>query len=212
MTIKAIATATNLKDEGFINFERSLKKFNWDYDIISSNYVAYGSKMKNAYNYALNTKASHLFILDAYDVIVLDTMENAIDKLPNNCVMFNAEKGCWPWSDWAKEYPYVPHAWKYLNGGAAFVNVEKFIQLFEDNPIKDKDNDQEVLGRVYLDKRDQYNILLDTGCTVFQSIAFRSDGDFSYIDNRLYNNKTNTCPIIIHGNGRTSMNKIVSLL
>jgi hypothetical protein len=42
---KLIATATNLEHEGFKQFKRSLDAYGWDYEILSHNYIAYGSKM-----------------------------------------------------------------------------------------------------------------------------------------------------------------------
>lgn len=213
MKIKTIATATSQNNLGYKKFIESLNKFKWDYDIISHNYVAYGSKMKNAYEYAKKTDATHLFILDAYDIVVLGTLEEAIYKMDNTSgVVFNAEKACWPHGDLAEYYPHVFSPWKYLNGGAAFVEVRSFIRLFEENPIKDTDNDQENLTKIFLEKREKYNMTLDNYCDVFQSIAFEHEDDFEYLNNRLINMKTFTCPIIIHGNGKTNMSKIYELI
>lgn len=215
MKVKLIATATDLNQHGFKEFKRSLNHFGWDYEIISKRYIAYGSKMKNAYEYALQTDCSHLFIVDAYDVFMLGTPQEALDSIENkDVVLFNAEKACWPHVEWAKEYPVVHSTWKYLNGGACFVDVELFKKLFEENPIKDTDNDQEVLGRIYLDKRDKYNMKLDSDCKVFQSIAFEHEDDFEYLEDagRLYNKETGSLPVIIHGNGKTPMEKVYKLL
>lgn len=213
MKIKVVTTVTNPTNYGFKQFVKSLDKFNWAYEVIANNYVAYGSKMLNAYHYALSTDCSHLFILDAYDIVVLGTMEEAVSKLPTiGGVLFNAEKACWPHQEWDKEYPQIDSPWKYLNGGAAFVNVEAFIKLFEAYPIKDTDNDQEILGRLYLDHRNIFDMRLDTNCSVFQSIAFGHENDFQYGKDRIINNYTNTIPVIIHGNGKTDMSKVYKLL
>lgn len=213
--VKLISTCTDYRHPGYLKFKESLDTFKWDYEFLNAQYVAYGSKMVAAYEYTKKTDCTHLFIVDAYDIFMLGTMQEALDKIPDkDCILFNAEKASWPYGEWAKEYPEVEGQWKYLNGGACFVQVEKFIRLFEENPIRHTDNDQPALARVYLDKRDQYNMKLDTNCDLFQSIAFEHDGDFLIQDGnvRFINLEMGTSPIIIHGNGKTPMDKIYKLL
>lgn len=213
MKVKLIATATDLKHPGYQQLKRSLDMFGWSYEILSGKYKAYGSKMVNAYNYAKTTDCTHLFIVDGYDIVVLGTMQEALSKIGDtDCILFNSEKGCWPYPEWAAKYPLIPSDWKYLNGGACFVKTDLFIKLFEDNPIDHTDNDQVNLAEIYLNKRNQYNMRLDTECEVFQSIAFEHPEDFGYASRRLNNNKTGSMPIIIHGNGKTDMNRIYGLL
>lgn len=217
--MKLITTITNPHHRGYLQFKRSLDYYEWNYEVIVGNYTAFGSKMINAYEYALKSKDDYLFITDAYDVFMLSTMEEAASKIHNtyntlDLIIFNAEKGCWPYGQWDKLYPEVSTPWKYLNGGAAFVNRLFFIKMFEENPIKHEDNDQVNLAKIYLTARNKYNMHLDTGCNAFQSIAFEEDNDFvlSEADHSLYNKKTDTYPIVIHANGRTDMNKIYKLI
>lgn len=207
MKCKLIATATDFNHEGFRQFKRSLDLFGWEYEILSGEYLAYGSKMVNAYNYAKKTDCTHLFITDAYDVLVLGTMQEALDKIEDkDCILFNSEKGCWPYAEkWKPLYPQVKSDWKYLNGGACFVKVDLFIKLFEENPIQHTDNDQVNLTEIYLNKRHRYNLKLDTDCKVFQTTAFEAPDDFKVSNKILTNTKTGTQPIFIHGNGGTKM-------
>lgn len=215
-SVKLIATATNTNHPGFKQFKKSLDKFNWNYEILDGKYTAYGSKMINAYNYAKTCKESHLFITDAYDVIVLGTMDEALSNIfwyPGKTILFNSEKGCWPYPDkWKNIYPVSGSEWNYLNGGACFVETQTFIKMFEENPIKHTDNDQVNLTEIYLNNRDKYFMELDTKCRCFQSVAFESDDDFLLYKNRLVNLKTKTMPIILHGNGGTKMNKFYELV
>ena len=175
----------------------------------------YGSKQIAAHKYAVEHDYTHLFIVDAYDVFVLGTMEEALDKIPDkDVVLFNAESQVWPYSHWKPQYPVSGSKWNYLNGGAAFVSVDRFCKLFGENPINHTDNDQVNLARVFLDKRDQYNMKLDTNCDVFQSVAFEDNDDFEYSTSthRLINLKNHTTPVIIHGNGGTDMSRVYNLL
>ena len=218
MKVKLISHCTDFSNPGYLKFKESLDIFKWDYQFLNERYDAYGSKMISAYNFAKKTDCSHLFICDAYDIYMLGTMQEAVDRLTNkfgsDCVVFNAEKACWPYTQWAQDYPIVESPWKYLNGGAAFVNTKRFIQLFEENPIQHHDNDQVNLARIYLDKRERYNMRLDTHCDVFQSIAFEHPDDFLLTDSNcpFVNLVTGSQPIIIHGNGKTNMNSIYKLL
>ena len=215
MRAKLIAMATDRNKPGLHQLERSLKHFGWDYEIIGGRYVAYGSKQIAAYEYAKKSDCTHLFIVDAYDVFVLGTMTDALNRIPDkDIVLFNAESQVWPYSEWKSEYPITGSKWNYLNGGAAFVAVDRFCRLFEENPISHTDNDQVNLARIFLDKRDRYNMKLDTNCDVFQSIAFEDPDDFYYdhSDKKLTNLKTSTQPIVIHGNGGTDMSMVYNLL
>jgi Methyltransferase domain len=196
---KLIATATNLEHEGFKQFKRSLDYYGWEYDILSHNYIAYGSKMRNAYEYAKKTDCTHLFIADAYDVLVLGTMQESLSRIMDKDVMlFNAEKGCYPYPDKAILYPKVESKFPYLNGGLCFVSVPLFIEMFEANPIADSDNDQANLTDLFLSGR--YKLQLDYDCKVFQSIAFCEPFEI------------NNGAIFYHGNGRTDMSYIYDRL
>ncbi len=211
MKAKLIMTATDVNNPGFLQLKRSLDHFGWDYVVLTGNYQAYGSKMVNAYEFAKQTDCTHLFIVDAYDVFVLGTMDQALDRIPDkDIILFNAEKGCWPFSEWASLYPEVQSPWKYVNGGAAFVSVPLFIEMFESNPIRDNDNDQINLAQFFLSQK--FNFKLDNNCDLFQSIAFEHPDDFEYLHGKLINKCTYTHPLIIHGNGRTEMHKIYELL
>lgn len=213
MKVGVISTATNQNHPGFEKFRHSLEHNGWPYNIIGNNYMAYGSKMVNAYEFAKQNDYTHLFILDAYDVVVTAPMKEVLDKIGDlETVMFNAEKACWPYPKWKERYPEVESEWKYLNGGAAFVSVPIFIKMFEDNPIKHSDNDQVNLAEIYLTKRDKYNMKLDNNCEIFQSIAFANSDEFLLDGEGLYNPKTGTHPKVFHGNGGTDMEGIYKAL
>lgn len=213
MKVKLITTASDLQHDGFLMLQKSLEKFGWDWDLCGTDYASFGSKMVNAYNYAKQTDCSHLFIVDAYDVVVLGTMEEALSKIPDKeVILFNAEKNAWPYEQWAMLYPEVHSPWKYLNGGVAFVSVLLFIKMFEDNPIYHSDNDQVNLASIYITNKDKYKMKLDTPCEVFQTMNSISSSDLERLDNGFNNLLTGTSPLIFHGNGRHPMDDIYELL
>lgn len=221
MKVKLIATASDSNHPGLINFERSLKKFEWDYEILMTDYQAFGTKMVNAYNYAKQTDCTHLFITDSYDVIALGTMQEALDKIENkDVILFNAERNAWPYEQWGMLYPECDSSFKYLNGGMAFVEVQRFIKMFEENPITVHDNDQVVLAKIFLTRGYKYDMILDTDCKVFQTLLGVNWNEFEFF-RRTYgtfheyfikNQGTNKFPVLFHGNGRCPMDKIIELL
>ncbi len=211
--IQLITTVSDLTHPGWLMLKKSLEKFKWDFAVLNSQYTAFGTKMVNAYQFAKQTDCTHLFIVDGYDVIVLATMAEALSKISDHdCCIWNAEKMAWPYEQWGMLYPKVFSEWKYLNGGACFVEVSKFIKLFEASGITHESNDQVNLAKLYLTEREKHNMKLDTGCKCFQSYAFISEDDYEYENGRLLNYKTATTPVIIHGNGQTNMDKVYELI
>lgn len=192
--------------------KKSLEKFGWDWEVCGTEYNAFGSKMVNAYNYAKQTDCTHLFIVDAYDVVTLGTMEEALSKITNKeVILFNAERNAWPYEQWAMLYPQVKSSWKYLNGGMAFVSVPLFIKMFEENPITHHDNDQVNLAATFL-TRNRYNMRLDNDCEVFQTLCGTNWDEFHIGIGRICNKHTNTLPVLVHGNGLHPMDKIWELV
>lgn len=207
--------ANNLNHGGLRQLERSLKHNGWDYHIIEAKYERFGSKQVAFYEYLkAHPEITHAFLCDAYDVFVLGSWEEVLQKIPyyNHTILFNAERACWPYADWATLYPECDGPWKYLNGGAAFVDSKVYIRMFEENPISHQDNDQVNLAKIFLSNRDEYCFNLDTKCKIFQSIAFEDPADFDCGCGRLFNNYHHTRPNIIHGNGKTSMEHIYQLI
>lgn len=213
MKVKLITTVSDTAHHGFKMLEKSLNKFGWDWEICGTEYHAFGSKMVNAYNYAKKTDCTHLFIVDAYDVIVLDTMEAALNRLPADAIVLNAEKNAWPYDQWALLYPECFGPWKYLNGGVAFVEVQRFIKMFEENPILHSDNDQVILAKTFLTCGSAYDMCLDNECIVFQTLCGLEDDDLIINSNgSVVNRIMKTRPIFLHGNGRHPMGKFYELI
>ncbi len=213
MKCKLITTVSDPTHPGWLTLKRSLDKFGWDHEICGTGYTQFGSKMVNAYNYARTTDCTHLFIVDAYDVVVLSGMEEALSRISDkDVILFNSERNCWPYPDWAPLYPDAYSSFKYLNGGMAFVSVERFIKMFEDNTITENDNDQPILSRVFITNGFDYKMELDTKCEVFQTLCGTNWDEFDFDGGALYNKETETSPLMIHGNGLAPMDKIIELL
>jgi hypothetical protein len=213
MKCKLITTVSDTEHPGFKMLVKSLEKFGWDWGVCGTEYCAFGSKMVNAYNYAKQTDCTHLFIVDAYDVVALSTMDEALRKIQDkNIVLFNSEINCWPFEQWAMLYPESETPYRYLNGGMAFVEVSRFIRMFEANPITHYDNDQVLLAKSYLTEREYFDMRLDTNCVVFQTLCGTSWDMFQFGNGRIKNILTDTYPCFAHGNGRAPLDKIYELI
>jgi len=213
MKCKLITTVSDPLHPGWLTLNRSLDKFGWDYEICGTSYEQFGSKMVNAYNYAKTTDCTHLFIVDAYDVLCYGTMISALEAIQSSdLILFNAEKNAWPYGQWAMLYPECETDYKYLNGGMAFVEVEKFCRMFEENPITIHDNDQVILAKTYLTRREKYKMSLDTNCNVFQTLCSTNWDEFDFSDGKIKNISTGTYPIFFHGNGLHPMDKLIELI
>ena len=213
MKCKLITTVSNPQHNGYKMLVKSLEKFGWDWEICGTEYHAFGSKMVNAYNYAKQTDCTHLFIVDAYDVVALASMDEVLRKIKDqNILLWNAERNAWPYEQWGILYPDCDTPYRYLNGGVAFVEVSRFIRMFEANPITHGDNDQVILAKAYLTEREWYDMRLDTGCVVFQTLCGTNWDEFEFKDGRIMNKETGTYPCFVHGNGLAPMNKIYELI
>jgi hypothetical protein len=150
--------------------------------------------------------------VDAHDVVVLGSPEEFNDNLLcSPLIVVSCEKACWPVAELAAAYPSRDVGeWKYINSGLYCSTSDSFIKLFESSPPIYEDDDQEWFTRSYL--RNDYYIIRDFNCILFQSYSHIADDDFDYKDGRLINLKTGTAPIFIHGNGRTDMTLIDQLL
>jgi len=218
--IKVVTTASDPNHPGLKQFERSLKFFNVPYHIIIHEWKGFGSKMIETYNYLKRNpdKLTHFVYADTYDSFVLGSMYDICDQIKDwDAILFQAEKACYPKPELQPKYPTHSSQWKYLNGGGWVAPVDDFLRMVEnDFPALDV-NDQAWSTDQFLKYHDTGAIKLDYKCSIFQSIAFEHETDFTYLwQNDKYGNlinlETKSFPIIFHGNGHTPMEKIYALL
>ena len=155
-----------------------------------------------------------VLICDSYDVLPVKGITNEKlfqhikDNLDLNKVTFNAEKNCYPNVNLKPLYPNIDSEWKYLNGGL-YVGSVKNILIMLENSLPKMVNviDQEVFSLSFV--KNEYNIDIDYECKVFQTLFMLNDGDLTIEDGNVKNNKTNTFPILIHGNGKSSLKQFL---
>lgn len=215
MNCKLITVFSHPEVDGLHKLIQSATKFGWSDNLVPiqvNPWQGFGTKLKTVYAYLLaNHDVDYLFFCDAYDVVLLGTMEEALSKLDLNKITVSAERGCWPDGDLEKYYPTrFEHRYNYLNSGLYFAPREKFLKLFEYNMPEYATDDQLWFTRLFL--FEDLDIVLDNNCEVFQSYSFVEEGDYEYSEDGVFNAKTGTWPILFHGNGRSDLTKIYELI
>ena len=207
--MKVIVSLDNPNHAGWLKLEESLKRHGWEYVTIVKEWKGFGTKIIGLYEHLVNAYDEDFIYLDAYDNYCIAPPDEFNYKHRGGTgLIISAEKGCYPDSHNRGKFASVPHEWKYLNSGQIYGKREDFMKLFEQNPVRFEDDDQRWYTDRFLERRS--SISLDY-CNIFQSVAFEVEGDFTLTYNRLYNNKTHTFPMFIHGNGKTDMTKFYAL-
>lgn len=216
-----VLTSTNDPYKCF-QLEKSLKRFGYDYHIIEHGWYGFLSKIHETYKYVKSLEGySHFLYTDAWDTAAL----RSFGFEPKEEILLSAERACYPYPELATQYPDSESPWKYVNGGGWLCYIPLFLKMYEECPPTTEMNDQVYFTKMFLEKRDEYNIRLDYDCEVFQTIAFCEwDRDFSESDDVMYkpgcevhykcvfNKSRMTHPIFFHGNGHTPMDRVYGYL
>lgn len=151
-------------------------------------------------------------LIDAFDVLPANgcTNQKLKDALLENFsmekVVFNAEKNCYPDGDLAIRYPHTNSSWRYLNAGILAGKISVLKHLYSEVLDKiPKSMDQLQFSIAFLNGAP---IELDNDCKVFQTLYMTSEEEISYSKEGIKNNVTGTYPLLIHGNGNASMDKV----
>jgi len=206
--MKVIVSLDNPNHAGWLKFEQSLKQHGWAYHPIVREWKGFGTKIIGLYEYLCSTDIDEFIYLDAYDNYCIASPHEFKFKKKDYPMILSSEKGCYPDTHKMGMFPVVNHEWKFLNSGQIYGTKEQFINVYNINPPRFEDDDQRWYTERFLAMRE--SIGLDY-CNIFQSVAFEVEGDFTLTYNRLYNNKTHTFPMFIHGNGKTDMSKFYLL-
>jgi hypothetical protein len=206
--MKVIVSLDNPNHAGWLKLEESLKQHGWAYHSIVREWKGFGTKIIGLYEYLCSTDIDEFIYLDAYDNYCIASPHEFKFKKKDYRMIVSSEKGCYPDTHKMGMFPVVNHEWKFLNSGQIYGTKEHFINVYNTNPPRFEDDDQRWYTERFLAMPDK--IGLDY-CNIFQSVAFEVEGDFTLTYNRLYNNKTHTFPMFIHGNGKTDMTKFYQL-
>lgn len=210
--MRIITVASKLDEQGLENLVDSLQKFGHDFDIIVTDWRGFGTKLIEVYEYfRQNEDVNELIFVDAYDVLFLANAKEIESKIKDRTkILVSVEKGCWPDSSLASQYPETKSEWKYINSGTYYAPRELYMRMIENNPPQYTDDDQLYLTNEFLNNPDAF--VLDYDCEVFQCHSFVAEDDYEYKEGRVFNLKTNSIPCIIHFNGKSDNSKVLKLL
>lgn len=217
MSLKIISVISDRDNDGYRQLTRSLNHHKYNHESLVHPF-SFGGQMQYIYEYAKNNWGWFLYT-DGWDTFALGNQDELEKKLSEGVrMLISAEKNCYPHAEKSVRYPACETEWKYCNGGGFLTYCEYFVKLYEESHDPTS-NDQDWLTEVFLAGKAS----LDTGCQIFQTIAFEGPEDFSRVlvpdrgsvwgdSLRLKNNKTGSLPLFMHGNAHTPMTKIYGLL
>jgi hypothetical protein len=215
MKLKFVTTLSNPKQYGWLKLEKSLKEYGWDYHGIVHKWTGYLSKITQTYEHLKKLKLegyTHFVYSDSYDSLCFGSaLEVELKMFNKQGLVFSTEKACYPYPDWAIEFPESESPWKYLNGGGWYGSIDAYIRMVETDPPVNDLNDQVWSQRQFLHNNPDGYIQLEYGCAVFQTYAFHALGDFELSDGRVRNLITDSQPVFLHFNGHTKADEIYAL-
>ncbi|THD23896.1 Procollagen-lysine 2-oxoglutarate 5-dioxygenase [Fasciola hepatica] len=216
-----VITVATERNDAFERFMRSAEIYGYDVKVLGmgstwrggdvAKSVGGGQKVRLLKEELEDKRNGDLLILfvDSYDVLFLDTKEALLKAYGDfgAKVVFGAEDFCWPQQSLADVYPTVkPGQKRFLNSGAFMGPASLLYEIVSALEIKDEDDDQLYYTKLFLnsDMRKSLGMVLDHSATIIQNL----NGALNEVEVRfteetgyLYNIKTNTKPIIVHGNG-----------
>ena len=153
--------------------------------------------------------------IDAYDIIVSDTVHNIYKKFINTkCnILFSSELVCFPYINFDKYTKIfndnIETNFKYLNSGGYIGYKENIYNMLSSKSISDIrelcniGGDQNFFTQYYLINynNSKINIKLDYKQSIFQSMCCVNFNDFEFHNGYLYNKYLDTYPSFIHFNG-----------
>lgn len=167
-----------------------------------------GAKVNRLRSFVLTEVHDRELVLfvDAFDVMVLADREEivtkfqALEKLQNRSLFFNAEKDCYPYvPDICEEYPKAPHErWRYLNSGL-FIGRGAALKEMLRLPVEDRmeGGDQAFYQRYF--KHFPSRVGLDYGCEIVcASHGVTAAVDMEVKSSRLKNTATGASPCAVH--------------
>ncbi|KAK2187715.1 hypothetical protein NP493_156g03050 [Ridgeia piscesae] len=217
-----VLTVATEETDGFRRFMRTANKYQLNVKVLGLGEKWEGGNMamstgggqkvmllRKALEELKDEKDLVVMFVDSYDLIFTageKEILQAFNKF-NAKVVFSAEDFCWPDRRLESQYPIVRMTEKrYLNSGGFIGLVAELYDLVTRGDVKAADDDQLFYTKLFLDEqlRAKLSVKLDTRGEIFQNlngaleeVTLKFKGSSGY----LYNSRTGTSPLVIHGNG-----------
>ncbi|XP_074654801.1 procollagen-lysine,2-oxoglutarate 5-dioxygenase 1-like [Tubulanus polymorphus] len=229
-----VFTVATENTDGFQRFMRSAKKYDYNVKVLGMGTDWLGGNMEglgggqkvkllsDALEPYKDDENLLVMFVDSYDLVFTqsgDEIKKLFTKMDAK-VVFGAEDFCWPDQSLISRYPAVrSNEKKYLNSGGFIGYASTIYQIVTNSPIDDDEDDQLYYTRIFLDEdsRDQLKIKLDTKAEIFQNLNGALDEvtlKFKGENGFLYNTRTGSTPVVIHGNGpiKPEFNRLTNYL
>ena len=164
-------------------------------------------KIKFVRDFVKNLPADDIVLfMDGYDTFFADHPTVALDRYFDIGIdlLFGAEEDCWPLSDdeffKLKWTPVDDTPYRYLNSGLFMGKAGAILAFIDLDAPYAKEDDQLYYQQRYLTLSGDnfpYTVGLDYEAYIFQN----HDTSVCVLNEQLYNDRTNCCGCIYHGNG-----------
>ena len=148
-----------------------------------------------------------VLFVDGYDTFFTEGYETVVQRFLDFDVdiLFGAEQECWPVTNdqsYKNRWPDMLTPYRYLNSGL-YIGYAGALQDFFDLPSTDDNGDDQLYCQSrYLSMYEDffYTVALDYEGYIFQN----HDTSIRKVNGQLWNDRTNCCGCIYHGNGGKS--------
>ena len=148
-----------------------------------------------------------VLFVDGYDTFFTEGYETVVQRFLdfNVDILFGAEQECWPITNdqsYKNRWPDMLTPYRYLNSGLYIGYAGALHDFFELPSTDDKGDDQLYCQSRYLSEYEGFShkVALDYESYIFQN----HDTSIKKINGQLFNDRTNCCGCIYHGNGGKS--------
>lgn len=149
-----------------------------------------------------------IFFTDSYDVVFAADQEEILEKFlaTGSRLVVSAESTVWPDRSLKSQYPAVDSGYPYLCSGGIIGYADTYWKALNAWPVKNDDDDQLFYTLIYLNEtlRNDLQMSLDHKAELVQNLNF-AQHDVEVVEveerSRLKNEKFNTMPCVVHGNG-----------
>ena len=207
--IPVFVISDNRQHPGQVRLRESLIRHGWQYFEIEEPFQGWGYKIMRIRQLIDQYPQFERFIvMDGFDTYaVAGPGEIPESFLTTTDVIASAEKGCYPHPEKAAHFSHYFTPWRYPNAGQVFIYAPRYVTL-TDRIGYGIDGIDQIW---HTDRAIEGETQLDWQCDLFQSIAFEAPGDFTLENGRVINNVTLSRPLLLHGNGRTPLDKFYEL-
>lgn len=209
--MKVLTLTTDLNHPGFLMFQKSFKDY--DVHVLNPQISDFGFQMPYVIEWCRNNPDVNFVYSDAWDTIALGSPEELKEKI-GDCEFYGgAERGCWPDANLIDKFPNLKLPYKYLCGGTWYSNTNLIVEMAERSPNTENMYDQHWLQICYLNLYNEgRNVKLDHYGAVFQSLMLDPVEAFKIEGRRVKNVLHDVYPVILHGNGKTNMERYYELI